>query len=433
MNVIYQFIELGASTLELYIAFQILGLCFYKKHFGRKYQFMVVLISIGILGVIHIINTINLFSYVTVAFFIVCVSLAAYLLFQGTFMQFFSVVCFYTICNGIFEFVVISVLSILFQVENFGYLITSEFHLNRAIYIVSFKTVTVFIYLFIKRRITLIKHMQFIFFLLPVSVIGFVFLYVFTGSTMMYAGTRTFWIWLMVVFLLILLIVFFIVFTRFKLAESEKEMIEIRTNLLEDNYKNLKELYREKSQNFHDFNNHLNLIYNYIHTGKIENALDYIEKISKPSRAVKQYVWSGNEVIDFILNSKIEKAREFNIKVEVKADIVENEYIRPLDICVILSNLLDNAIEASSKVEDQEERYIEVMLRTVNNIIMLRIHNSLKELPTIKNKIFVTTKKTKDTHGWGLRSVETAVRRYGGFIDYSYYENKFAVDVSLHC
>lgn len=88
--------------------------------------------------------------------------------------------------------------------------------------------------------------------------------------------------------------------------------------------------------------------------------------------------------------------------------------IDPVDLCTILTNLLDNAVEACMKQPEGEPREIQVTIRRLHQFIIIKIANSSIASPDIRNGKLHTSKKDGNLHGWGMRSVLSAVEKIRG-------------------
>lgn len=96
-------------------------------------------------------------------------------------------------------------------------------------------------------------------------------------------------------------------FTESKEEKMKLNFAEMRNQLLEENYKAINDIYMSNAKLYHDLNNHLNVLYQLIDKGNEVEAKKYIKEISKPILKLSQTIWTGVDVVDVIINSKIEK------------------------------------------------------------------------------------------------------------------------------
>ncbi|WP_196001612.1 sensor histidine kinase [Clostridium sp. 1001271B_151109_B4] len=190
---------------------------------------------------------------------------------------------------------------------------------------------------------------------------------------------------------------------------------------------------KEKNSNIasykHDMLNHWSTVYNLIDNNNIEVSKNYISNIiGKFSTDKKILIDTGNPVLDSILTEKLEIAKRQNIKLSTDIFINKNLKIDLLDCCIIFSNILDNAIEALSKVKNN--KYLEIKLMSKGNILICKIINSIDK-NVIINKNFKTSKKDINSHGMGLKNINTAIQKYDGELFINYDDFTFTVSFTL--
>lgn len=133
-------------------------------------------------------------------------------------------------------------------------------------------------------------------------------------------------------------------------------------------------------------------------------------------------------MVDAVLNSKIQEMNGQSIMPDINVEFPENSTILPNDLCTILSNLLDNAIEAVEKLENN--RMIKLTMRKANFFLFIRVFNPCSQ--NQKFEVFpATTKENTSLHGWGLRSVKDAVERYDGTMECINENYEFIVNIML--
>ena len=218
---------------------------------------------------------------------------------------------------------------------------------------------------------------------------------------------------------------------RIREARREKEYTAQQNQILEQNYQIAKQSYESNAKLYHDMRNHFALIQSYLADGKISAAQEYLEKISGDKTTYPIERWTGIAAVDYILSQKSDEAKQQGIETAIHAEYPQDCKIDPVDLCTILTNLLDNAIDACMKQPKEAEKKIMVTIRRIHQFIIIRITNSSTAAPTMQNGSFVTSKSDKQQHGWGIRSVKTAVERYQGTIEFDYSDDLFTVDIML--
>lgn len=202
--------------------------------------------------------------------------------------------------------------------------------------------------------------------------------------------------------------------------------IKVRNDQLERNYESIYQNQKEVSRISHDFKNHMNLIVNYLENKEVEKALQYCYQIREPLRMQEEKVWSGDKVVDIVLTDKLQLAKRKRIAVVTEIQRMGKLGMTDYDICVIFANLLDNAIEACSKLEE-EKRKIWIGLKKQGPVLVLKIENCVTE----KYDTIRSTKHDGRPHGIGMESVKKAVVKYQGRMQMRWEEETFQVTITL--
>jgi len=223
----------------------------------------------------------------------------------------------------------------------------------------------------------------------------------------------------------------FIKLNEFYDERSNYKIIEIKNELLSKAIEEKEKVYKEIRRINHDFKNHVICIENLIKEGKSESAIKYINNLQ--NKAFKTYTWinTGNDVVDAVLNQKKSEASSKNINMDVKVSIPKDIGIEPLDLCTILGNALDNSIEANEKIQDEAQRYIKVIMNPYKDYLFIEISNPSIINPIDEDGKLRTTKKDKENHGFGIKSIESVVEKYNGMLSYEYVNGKFILNIMV--
>lgn len=233
--------------------------------------------------------------------------------------------------------------------------------------------------------------------------------------------------------LLIVLITYyvFIKLNRFYRKSSNYKIIKIKNEMLRKEIKEKENIYEEVRKTHHDFKNHIICIEKLLEQGKLELVSEYINNLKEEKFQVYTWIKTGNDVVDAILNQKKSEGMKKNIDIDMKVVIPDDINIKPMDLCVILGNALDNGIEANEKIKDIDKRNIKVRINPYKDYLFIEISN-----PTIFNPIdeygqLKTTKDNKEKHGFGIKSMATVVEEYNGILNYEYDEGEFILSIML--
>jgi sensor histidine kinase YesM len=173
---------------------------------------------------------------------------------------------------------------------------------------------------------------------------------------------------------------------------------------------------------YHDLRNQMNLLVQDRGVAQeIENCLDsYYDSIR-----------TGNEAMDVVLTEKSVLCRKNEIVFTCIADGQCLSYMSPVDIYSVLGNIIDNAVEYLSAIADKEKRVISLMIRREGDMDMIQIENFLAERPREEQGMPLTTKKDKENHGYGLKSVRHILKKYEGIMRISMENRMFSLTIAL--
>lgn len=171
----------------------------------------------------------------------------------------------------------------------------------------------------------------------------------------------------------------------------------------------------------HDMKNHMMVLASYLNSNDIEAAKTYTSEILDKLNAMHSYIETGNSLLNHILNEKLELARECGISVQAEIEILSFASMRSIDFSALLTNLLDNAIEAGKKEENPELR---IRIAAERGYQTIRIKNRITASVLDKNPELSSTKEEKELHGFGIPQIREIVDHYNGMYDF-YEEDGF--------
>ena len=148
-------------------------------------------------------------------------------------------------------------------------------------------------------------------------------------------------------------------------------------------------------------------------------------------RLAEEIIYSANPVVNAILKVKSVKAKEKEIPMQVTTLLPQRVSVDIGDMGVLYGNLLDNAIEASKKVK-VEERAVYVEIRVDKRNLMMTVSNHYEEERKKSGNNYITTKKEKHKHGFGLNIVRKISKGYNGEVIIDDRDNQFRVTVLLY-
>lgn len=228
-------------------------------------------------------------------------------------------------------------------------------------------------------------------------------------------------------------ILIYYVFTRLARNRKEKQEYKLLALQYENTIRNaqdIQRLYSDVRALRHDMANHLLCLSQILQdqeNGQNE-AKKYVQHLLKQQEQVQHVIiFSGNDALDAIVNVKMAAAEQRGLTVEIAIGdplyFVEAE-----DICVLLGNLLDNAIDAAQKTK---ERMIWLRIQRQEDYVLIHIKNSIAATVLQNNPLLQTTKAQKLVHGVGIKNIKCIVKKYKGMIDFFEEDQCFVCEMIL--
>ncbi|MDD4715966.1 MAG: ATP-binding protein [Oscillospiraceae bacterium] len=241
---------------------------------------------------------------------------------------------------------------------------------------------------------------------------------------------------LFIIIAILILIDIFVFYLYDILQQYYQERLE-KNLLIQQNNAYLKQLnmISQSQENMrllrHDIKNHISVLRAFIETDSRDAALQYLDRaLEETIGNANEFAKSGNAEIDSIINYKLYAAKQLGIEADVKLKVPQRLNIQPFDLVVILGNLLENAIEASSQLS--ENKKIDLSVHFDRNLLYIRIFNFYTGALWREGGKLRTTHKDAENHGLGLESVQTSVDKYNGTMKISYTWQTFCVDILLY-
>lgn len=209
----------------------------------------------------------------------------------------------------------------------------------------------------------------------------------------------------------------------------DKRIASYQSDLLATHYAEVENMYRQTRGWRHDYRNHIQVLKNYAELGDLEAVKHYLNELAEDLNTVDLALKTGNRMTDVILNSKISLAKAKGIAVKADAHVPVSLSVAEIDLCIILGNLFDNAIEACMALP-QEERMIRIYMDMKNTQLYISFTNtSAQKKQKKENGRFHTTKG--EGHGYGLVRIDTIIERYQGYISRNSEDGAFSTEILL--
>ena len=210
----------------------------------------------------------------------------------------------------------------------------------------------------------------------------------------------------------------------------EKEIFELQGKDRLEMYNALNESFEKQRSESHEFKNHIMCIRSLVENGEYENLKAYVRDVSDPKQGAVNVIDTNHVIINAVINTKYQEAISKHIVFVFRINDLSDIRITDKDIVVLLSNLLNNAIEACEKCET--ERIIRFKLMRDEGGVIISVKNSFCQ-PVIRNgDDFLTVKDNeRGFHGIGIRNVIKVVNKYGGTYVITDSDNEFFFSIML--
>ncbi len=209
----------------------------------------------------------------------------------------------------------------------------------------------------------------------------------------------------------------------------EKQIASYQQELIETHYREVDNMYRQIRGWRHDYRNHIQTMKAYAAVQDWDALRRYLDLLDEDLTTVDTVIKTGNPMTDAILNSKISLAKSKQIQVIADAQIPLKLKSSEIDLCCIIGNLFDNAIEASMKLPE-DQRVIRVYMDMKNTQLYISFTNFTagKKLKK-EGSLFRSTKG--EGHGFGLVRIDAIVKRLDGYISRNSEDGAFTTEILL--
>jgi len=218
-------------------------------------------------------------------------------------------------------------------------------------------------------------------------------------------------------------------------VEDEKNSMEFQIAMMKqqesmqfEHYERQREKYGKSIEILHDVSKHIRSIEELYRAGVTDKAMEYTKQIGSILKPLVPEEYSDNPMLNILLVDRKQAAESIGIRFVVKVESIGLGFIEPVDVTTLFGNLLENAMQAALKCSG--ERYIKVHIKNYNEMLSIRIENSVEKEVRIKNGRPVST-GGKGT-GIGCLNVQRCVEKYGGSVLYKNGDGKFYSDVILN-
>lgn len=186
----------------------------------------------------------------------------------------------------------------------------------------------------------------------------------------------------------------------------------------------------------HDVKNNLGVVTALMNDGKYEEAAQFIRDMYSQVSALSPKVVTGDEMLDALISTKLAKITEDGIDFTIDGVADGGFDWKPIDVCTVFANALDNAIEACELLEDEDARFIRLEFRKTRHQRLIILSNSTSQEvdceKLLSGTVNMTTKKKRSLHGYGVRNIRRTLEKYGGMMELSCEDGIFTMNMILN-
>lgn len=204
-----------------------------------------------------------------------------------------------------------------------------------------------------------------------------------------------------------------------------KKVAAFETELIQKYYLEVENMYQKMRGWRHDYRHHIQTMKVHMANGESEEIAAYLDMLDDDLTNVETVIKTGNRMADAILNSKLSLAAQKEITVKAEANIPVSLTVSELDLCTVIGNLLDNAMDACMELP-VAERLIRIYMEMKGNYLYLSVTNTAGGK---KKHNFRSAKG--EGHGFGLTRIDMIVKKYGGYITRASEDGAFSTEVLL--
>lgn len=213
--------------------------------------------------------------------------------------------------------------------------------------------------------------------------------------------------------------------------DAQKLLLQHTNRLMEQNYQLLHEDMKENAKRMHDFHHHLKAILGLAESAGDEQVANYVRDLLKISFREAKLCRCGNDVIDAILNCSAAEAQKQQTRFQYTVTLSKNLPVAPVDLCAVLGNQIENALEACRSIPDTDARFVKINLTQKAGFLIFCVENSAKSDPFSADGTLRSEKETDGHHGLGIKNIRDTAEKYNGRLKNSYEAQVFRSEVLL--
>ena len=235
---------------------------------------------------------------------------------------------------------------------------------------------------------------------------------------------------------ILLLLINYVIFTVYDRVgqaaelQSRNRLYEQQLDLCSHQAEEREGYYLELRRMRHDMKNHLLALKKYTQEQDWKGLEEYLNELSRDMLDYNYQIWTGNHMLDMILNQKEKEAEKQKTQMQISTEVFTTLPFSDREIISLFGNLLDNALEACEQIKEGE-RWIHIKMKKKNQLLYIEIVNAAKNTGIQTDENFVS-KKDGVLHGYGMKNIRDIVEQYNGMFQCKSQEDRFEVVITIY-
>jgi two-component system sensor histidine kinase AgrC len=218
------------------------------------------------------------------------------------------------------------------------------------------------------------------------------------------------------VFYFVFVILYYAETQKQAILQRERDMLDAQFRLAQTEFASLRQLQQNAASYRHDMRHHFALLQGLASKGHMEEIKEYLRIAQSDMDAITPIRFCENETVNLILSAFATKAKQAEILISIEAKLPDTLPFSATELCSLLSNALENAIQASEKIPDSKKRIIQLRVYSKNNKLCIDLRNSYQHEPFFHQGLPVSKEQG---HGFGTKSMVHIVEKHGGVFQFS--------------
>lgn len=253
----------------------------------------------------------------------------------------------------------------------------------------------------------------------------------FIYTDIMYSGTRA-----VVQFMPFILSLYYFIFVLIYYFETQKQisilrerdMLDTQLKQAQIEFASLRQLQQNAATYRHDMRHHFAHLQNLASNGRIEEINEYLRTAQSDIEAITPLRYCENETVNLILSSYVARSKQLDIAYTIDINLPSFIPLSDTELCSLLSNALENAINANEKIIDINKRFIELRMFLNNNKLCIDICNNYQLEPRFQNGLPVSNEQD---HGFGTKSIVHIIEKHNGLYNFSIEDEMFVFQATI--